>query len=159
MKMKKCTNLWLNLNIALLKFLNMIGSLHYIHAFIITQQHTSPRQKILWLLTASCWIWLLSKIFVNLWFECSFSFILCISCCFLTWSGIILPFCFCSCWLSLLSVQGLGIHDLIHYSNIKALASSTDDATLEHLECAPSLSHVLVYLNIYFCHLLQGSVI
>ena len=27
---------WLNLNIALLKFLNMIGSLHYIHAFIIT---------------------------------------------------------------------------------------------------------------------------
>ena len=29
-------HLWLNLNIALLKFLNMIGSLHYIHAFIIT---------------------------------------------------------------------------------------------------------------------------
>ena len=29
-------HLWLNLNIAFLKFFNMIGSLHYIHAFIIT---------------------------------------------------------------------------------------------------------------------------
>ena len=54
---------------------------------------------------------------------------------------------------------GAWIHDLIHYSNIKALASSTDDATLEHLECAPGLSHVLGYLIIYCCHLLQGSVI
>ena len=99
------------------------------------------------------------KFFVYLWFECSFSFIHCISCCFLTWSGIILPFCFCSCLLSLLSAQVLGIHDLIHYSNIKALASSTDDATLEHLECAPSLSHVLGYLIIYCCHLLQGQLL
>ena len=29
-------HLWLNLNIALLKFLNMIGLLHYINAVIIT---------------------------------------------------------------------------------------------------------------------------
>ena len=55
--------------------------------------------------------------------------------------------------------QGFGIHDLIHYSNIKALASSTDDATLEHLECAPGLSHVLGYLIIYCCHLLQGQLL
>ena len=37
------------------------------------------------------------------------------------------------------SSTGLGIHDLIHYPNIKALLSSTGDATLEHLECAPGL--------------------
>ena len=46
---------------------------------------------------------------------------------------------------------------LIHYPNIKALMSSTGDATLEHLECAPGLSHVLGYLIIYGCHLLQGN--
>ena len=55
------------------------------------------------------------------------------------------------------SSTGLGIHDLIHYPNIKALLSSTGDATLEHLECAPGLSHVLGYLIIYCCHLLQGN--
>ena len=36
MKMKKLNALMINHNIALLKFLNLIGSLHSIHAFIIT---------------------------------------------------------------------------------------------------------------------------
>ena len=45
--------------IALLKFSNLIGSLHYIHAFIITQQHSPPPQNILWFLTASYLIWFL----------------------------------------------------------------------------------------------------
>ena len=32
------------------------------------------------------------------------------------------------------SSTGLGIHDVINFPNIKALVSSTDDATLEYLE-------------------------
>ena len=32
------------------------------------------------------------------------------------------------------SSTGLGIHDVINSPNIKALVSSTDDATLEYLE-------------------------
>ena len=49
----------------------------------------------------------------HLWFECSFWFIHCIVCCFLTRSGVILPFCLYSSWLSLLSFVALSLNLLI----------------------------------------------
>ena len=55
------------------------------------------------------------------------------------------------------SSTGLGIHDLINSPNIKALVSSTDDATLEYLKCIQGLSYVLGYFIIYGCHLLPES--
>ena len=56
MKMKKLNALMINRNIALLKFLNLIGSLRNIHVFIIAYWYSSPPQNILWLLKASCLI-------------------------------------------------------------------------------------------------------
>ena len=49
----------------------------------------------------------------HLWFECSFWFIHCIVCCFLTRRGVILPFCLYSSWLSLLSFVALSLNLLI----------------------------------------------
>ena len=79
------------------------------------------------------------------WYGCAF-----VCMCVFTYSIILFHWCYGSS-------TGLGIHDLIHYPNIKALMSSTGHATLEHPECAPGLSHVLGYLIIYGCHLLQGN--